>query len=254
MSNCVEVRGIKIGEGIPKICVPIIGKTKAEILSAASKFEDAAFDLVEWRADWFEGVLDFAQVYEVLRLLRYELGEVPILFTFRSSKEGGERCIDTDTYVGINKKVAATGLADLIDIELFTGDDIVKDVIGLAHVNDVKVIVSNHDFHKTPAKEELIGRLCKMQDLGADISKIAVMPQSKRDVLVLLETTYEMSEEYAKCPIVTMSMAGTGLLSRLCGEVFGSALTFGAIGKASAPGQMDAADLKEVLEIIHKSI
>ena len=71
---------------------------------------------------------------------------------------------------------------------------------------------------------------------------------------MLLETTYEMSEEYAKCPIVTMSMAGTGLLSRLCGEVFGSALTFGAIGKASAPGQMDAADLKEVLEIIHKSI
>ena len=50
------------------------------------------------------------------------------------------------------------------------------------------------------------------------------------------------------------SMAGTGLISRLCGEVFGSALTFGAVGKASAPGQMNASDLREILTLIDKSI
>jgi len=49
-------------------------------------------------------------------------------------------------------------------------------------------------------------------------------------------------------------MAGTGLISRLCGEVFGSALTFGAVGKASAPGQMNASDLREILTLIDKSI
>ena len=48
--------------------------------------------------------------------------------------------------------------------------------------------------------------------------------------------------------------AGTGLISRLCGEVFGSALTFGAVGKASAPGQMNAADLNTVLNLIHESM
>ena len=93
-----------------------------------------------------------------------------------------------------------------------------------------------------------------MQELGADIPKIAVMPQSKRDVLTLLAATEEMVSEYANRPIITMSMAGTGLISRLCGEVFGSALTFGAVGKASAPGQMNALQLREILSMIHGSM
>ena len=51
MSKYVEVRGVKIGEGVPKICVPIVGKTKEEILAAARSFEDVALDVVEWRVD-----------------------------------------------------------------------------------------------------------------------------------------------------------------------------------------------------------
>ena len=51
-----------------------------------------------------------------------------------------------------------------------------------------------------------------------------------------------------------MSMAGTGVISRLCGEVFGSALTFGAAKKASAPGQMGVRDLETVLGLLHKSL
>ena len=85
MSKYVEVRGVKIGEGVPKICVPIVGKTKEEILAAARSFEDVALDVVEWRVDWFEGVFDFAQVEDVLKDLRPALGETPILFTFRTS-------------------------------------------------------------------------------------------------------------------------------------------------------------------------
>ena len=93
-----------------------------------------------------------------------------------------------------------------------------------------------------------------MQDLDADIPKIAVSASEQEDVLTLLAATEEMVSEYADRPIITMSMAGTGLISRLCGEVFGSALTFGAVGKASAPGQMNAADLSEILTLIHKSM
>ena len=68
--------------------------------------------------------------------------------------------------------------------------------------------------------------------------KLPVMPQNKRDVLTLLAATEEMVTDYADRPIITMSMAGTGVISRLCGEVFGSSMTFGAAKKASAPGQM----------------
>mgnify|MGYP000529625487 CR=1 FL=1 len=82
-----------------------------------------------------------------------------------------------------------------------------------------------------------------MQELGADIPKIAVMPTCKQDVITLLSATLEMSEKYADRPIITMSMAGTGVISRLTGETFGSALTFGAASKASAPGQIGVNEL-----------
>lgn len=252
--NTIKIRNIEIGAGIPKICVPIVGVTREEILKAAEMIRSAKADVVEWRVDWYEDIFDFSKMEETLKMLREVLGEIPLLFTFRTSKEGGEKEIDTETYVALNKKAAQTGLADLVDVEAFTGDEAVKEVISAAHECGVKVIASNHDFHKTPEKEEIVRRLCKMQELGADIPKIAVMPQNKKDVLTLLAATEEMTSEHANRPIITMSMSGMGVISRLCGEVFGSALTFGAAGKASAPGQMGVEDLETVLELLHKSL
>lgn len=252
--NTVKVRNIEIGAGIPKICVPIVGVTREEILAAAENIKSTKADVVEWRVDWYEDIFDFTKTEATMQALREVLGEMPILFTFRTSKEGGEKAIETKAYVELNQNAAKTGLVDLVDVEAFTGDDVVKAVVETAHANGVKVIASNHDFHKTPAKEEIVSRLRKMQDLGADIPKIAVMPQNKKDVLTLLAATEEMAREYADRPIITMSMSGTGVISRLCGEVFGSALTFGAVGKVSAPGQMGIGDLTTVLGLLHKSL
>lgn len=249
--NTVKVKNVVIGQGIPKICVSIIGTTREDILASANKLRTVPHDLVEWRADWFDDVFDFDRVKNTLEELRKILGDTPILFTFRTANEGGEKAIDKDIYKSLNSNVIATGLADIVDVELFTGDEYVKDIISLAHSNDVKVVVSNHDFDKTPNKDEIIKRLCTMQDLGADIPKIAVMPNSKKDVITLLAATEEMASNYANQPIVTMSMASAGLVSRLSGEAFGSAITFGALEKASAPGQISANNLSKVLNIIH---
>lgn len=252
--NPVIVRNIKIGEDRPKICVPIVGTTKEEILKEAASFHSIPVDIAEWRVDWFNHVFDFSKVIETAKEMREILGEIPILFTFRTAKEGGEKAIDEKKYASLNTQVAQSGYVDLIDVEAFTGDEIVEHMIEEAHSCGVKVIASNHDFHKTPSKDEIVNRLCKMQQLGADIPKIAVMPQSKKDVLTLLSATLEMMEEHNETPVITMSMSGTGVVSRLIGESFGSALTFGAASKASAPGQIDVKELEQILEIIHKSL
>ena len=252
--NIVKVRNVEIGAGVPKICVPIVGITKEEIITEAKSFDAIPVDVVEWRVDWFEHVFEFDKVLDVLKELRKALGETPILMTFRTSKEGGEKAIEDTAYAELNIKAAQSGYVDLVDVEVFTGDEIVKQIIESAHAAGVKVVASNHDFFKTPDKDEIVSRLRKMQDLGADIPKIAVMPQNKKDVLTLLGATEEMASEYADRPIITMSMAGTGVISRLCGEVFGSALTFGAVGKVSAPGQMGIEDLTTVLGLLHKSL
>ena len=252
--NPVVVRNVKIGEGIPKICVPIVGVAKEDIIKEAKALEAIPVDVVEWRVDWFEHAFEIEKVKEVLEELRDVLKDTPILFTFRTSKEGGEKAIEPAAYAELNKAAAATGHVDLVDVEAFTGDAVVKDIIEAAHAHGVKAVASNHDFDNTPEKDDIIGRLRKMQELGADIPKIAVMPQSKEDVLTLLCATEEMNRNFADRPIITMSMAGTGVISRVCGEVFGSALTFGAAKKASAPGQMGVEDLATVLEALHRSL
>ena len=103
----------------------------------------------------------------------------------------------------LNQKISATGYVDLVDMEAFTGDDAVKAVVEEAHKHGVKVVASNHDFDKTPAKSDIIYRLRKMQELVADIPKIAVMPQNKKDVLTLLAATEEMVNNYADRPFIT---------------------------------------------------
>lgn len=250
----VKVRNIVIGEGMPKICVPIVGVTKADIIAEAKTFDAIPVDVVEWRVDWFEHVFDTEAVLDVLKDLREALGDIALLMTFRTSKEGGEKAIEAEAYAALNIAAAQSGYVDLIDVEVFTGDEIVSRIIEEAHAAGVKVVASNHDFDKTPDKDDIVGRLRKMQEMDADIPKIAVMPQNKKDVLTLLAATEEMYSEYADRPIITMSMAGTGVISRLCGEVFGSALTFGAAKKASAPGQMGVNDLHTVLSLLHNAL
>lgn len=247
----VKVRNIVIGEGMPKICVPIVGVTKKDIIAEARSFDAIPVDVVEWRVDWFEHVFETEAVLDVLKDLREALGDTALLMTFRTSKEGGEKAIDAEAYAALNIAAAKSGYVDMVDVEVFTGDEIVSRIIREAHTAGVKVVASNHDFDQTPEKDDIVGRLRKMQDMDADILKIAVMPQSKKDVLTLLAATEEMHSTYADRPIITMSMAGTGVISRLCGEVFGSALTFGAAKKASAPGQMGVNDLPTVLPLLH---
>jgi len=254
MKKTVKVRGITIGEGAPKICVPIVGETIAQLEEEAELLKSIDLDIVEWRVDFFKEVEDIEKVKEALHRIRAILSDAPLIFTFRSAKEGGEREIASEYYFNMNKEIARTGLIDIVDAELFSNEHEIVTLVEEAHQNKVFVIVSNHDFEKTPVKEEIIARLQKAQDLGGDIPKIAVMPNSTEDVLVLLEATNIMHEKYAKGPIITMSMAGTGVISRLAGEVFGSALTFGAAKKASAPGQVPVSELRNILNLIHAGL
>ena len=240
--NRVKIRKIVFGEGRPKICVPITGRTREEIALRTAELKAAKPDLAEWRADWYEEVFDRKKLEEMLERLRGELGELPFLVTFRTKEEGGEQSIGAEAYAEFLRTVLASGQADLIDVELFRGEALLRDICEEARKKGIRVIASSHDFEKTPAKEEIIERLTRMQDCGADLLKLAAMPRDAGDVLTLLSATWEMKEQYAKQPVVTMSMGAKGAVSRLAGEVFGSVMTFGSAGVASAPGQVSCSD------------
>lgn len=253
--KAIKVKNVTIGEGNPKIIVPIVGKTKDEIICKAQEIKIMMnIDVVEWRVDFYEDVFNKEKLLDTLKDLRATIPNIPILFTFRTKKEGGEKEISMEAYTELNKVVAQSGKVDLVDVEIYSGDEFVEENIRNIHKAGALVVGSNHDFFKTPDKDDIVSRLKKMQDMGADIPKIAVMPQSTEDVLTLLAATNEMHTKYADRPIITMSMGPLGVISRLSVEVFGSSMTFGAVGAISAPGQIPVDELATTLGILHKSL
>lgn len=251
MKRIIEVGNLKIGEGIPKICVPIVGATKEDIIKIAELIKKSEADFVEWRADFFEDINQWKKVEATLQELKFLLENKPILFTIRTLKEGGNLNISSNEYFKLNSNVIKSGLADLIDIEYCADKNTVKSLINEAKKFNVITIISNHDFERTPDKDEIINRLCEMQKLNGDMVKIAVMAKEKRDVLILMEATEEVSRVHADRPIITMSMSSLGIISRVTGEIFGSDVTFGTVGEQSAPGQMPVEKVKMLLELLH---
>jgi len=250
----VMMRNVEVGAGMPKVIVPIVAKDEAGIVAKGRELTAYTMDVVEWRVDFYEDVFDIAKTVETGKKLREALGETPILFTFRTKKEGGEKEIDMDTYTALNKAMAESGSVDAVDVEVFSGDDVVKANIENIHAAGKVVVASNHDFFKTPDKDDLVSRLKKMQDLGADIPKIAVMPQTVADVVTLQAATDEFAHNIADRPIITMSMGPKGVITRIAGEVFGSSMTFGAVGQVSAPGQIPVEKLQAAMAILHDAI
>ena len=252
--NTVWLKQVEVGAGRPKVVVPIVGTTREEILSKGRALSALNLDVVEWRMDFYEEVEDTAAVLDTLADLAGILKEIPILATFRTRKEGGERELPMEDYMALNLAVGRSGHAAAVDVEIFSGDAMVEQLVKGLHAAGTAVVGSSHEFGGTPSKEELVGRLCKAQELGCDILKAAVMPKTREDVLTLLSATGEMCEKHARQPVVTMSMGALGVVSRLCSEAFGSTMTFGAAGQVSAPGQVQVEELNTVLDILHRAM
>ena len=249
--SCVTIRGCRIGEGRPKVILPIVERTEPSILEKAAQFSTLQADCVEWRVDLFEGALNMHAVVACLPKLRVALKDKLLLVTFRTQAEGGSVPLEQKAYLHFLRTVLATDCADLIDIEYFTAGADLPALIEDAHTAGAAVVCSSHDFHKTPPRAELVQRMAAMQQAGADLPKLAVMPQSRTDVLELLAATAEMADQHPETPVITMSMGALGAVSRLAGEAFGSAMTFANPGQASAPGQVPLDIVNEVLDALH---
>lgn len=249
--SCVDIRGCRIGEGCPKVILPIVERAEAAILEKAAQFSTLQADCVEWRVDHFDDARTPGAVARCLAKLRVILKDKLLLVTFRTQAEGGQVALSPAEYRQFLELVLDTDCADLLDIEFFTAGADLPLLVEQAHTAGVPVVCSSHDFAKTPPQAELVERMVQMQQAGADLPKLAVMPQSRTDVLELLAATAEMAEHHPETPVITMSMGALGAVSRLAGETFGSAMTFANPGQASAPGQVSLDIVNEVLDALH---
>ena len=233
-----------------KTIVPITAKTKEQAIAQAKVIAaNADADLAEFRIDLLSFASDSKQVIALGHELKQILGTKPMIATIRTHNEGGQLTISDADYGKTYQAYLQQPFMDMLDVEMFRDQQIVKNTVKLAHAKKVLIVMSNHNFQKTPTEAEIIKRLLKQDELGADILKIAVMPQSKQDVFTLMNATLKVSQQ-SKKPLLTMSMGKLGTISRIATANMGGSFSFGMIGEASAPGQIDVTQLKQFLKTV----
>lgn len=230
-----------------RICIPVMGKDKTEVLAQAIEVKVQKPDIIEWRMDY----LDSNDYVQVLEGLHNVLADIPLIVTFRTKAEGGEKEISYNEYSEINVDIAKIGKAnnvEFIDIEAYRIGEESKKLISEIQSYGVKVIGSNHNFEKTPKTSAMTNILCTISELGADVSKMAVMPRRSYDITRLIRASRQARKLMDK-PIITMAMGEMGSLTRVCTYLTGSIITFAAGVNASAPGQVSCEAVRYLMEV-----
>ncbi|ACV24838.1 type I 3-dehydroquinate dehydratase [Methanocaldococcus fervens] len=217
------------------ICLPVVEDNVEEAIKTAKKYLEIA-DIVEFRVDMLKEVSE----EDIAEFAKY-----PSIITVRPEWEGGYWRGSDEERLNLIKKAIECN-AKFVDIELREekNREIVKfrDEIG----SKTKIIISYHDFEKTPSKEVLDDIVKKALSIG-DIAKFATMANNKEDVLNILEVINKYSGK-----IIGIGMGENGKLTRILGVYFGSILTFASYkGKSSAPGQVDIETLKEIWKLMN---
>lgn len=249
----IVLRGKVLGGEKPLVCIPLVASDEQGFKHEVEKIVKLSPDIIEWRVDYYDGACDIERVKKALEFLRANAGEIPIIFTFRSHLEGGFKQVEDSVRYDIVKQVIATGKIDVVDIELISGEANIRDIKDSAQKNGVTLILSYHNFKETPSVDFLLDKIRQQVLSGADIAKIAVMPKNEEDVLNLLIATLRARMEMPAPPIITMSMGGLGVITRVAGWLFGSDLTFAVGDKASAPGQIPISELRLGMQILERS-
>lgn len=250
----ITLRGAPLAGGaLPAVCIPLVAPTADALVAEAAAAAAKRPDLLEWRVDHFEGIARSFDVVALAARLKQQAGGLPVLFTCRSAREGGAAVpLSDDGIAALHAAVAASGAVDLLDIEMAADARHVDAVRAAARAHGLALVLSFHDFQRTPPLADLLARFRQAHALGADLAKVAVMPQSQGDVLTLLQATWQASEELP-IAVAGMAMGPLGAVSRVGGGVFGSALTFAVGQQASAPGQLPIDDLRAALAALQRA-
>ncbi len=264
----IMIKNVCFGDYIPKVCVPIVGRNREEIIRQAQlirtesdilskKFsgdEAIRLSVIEFRADFYDEVTSCYSLKKMIKEIRDIFPDKLLLFTYRSEEEGGELRHDRaeGMITDIQENAINSGNIDMIDIELMSGNYNVARLAARAHEKGVATVISYHNFDETPHDGRLERYLWTMEQLGGDILKIAVKPKNEIDVERMIDLTEraakgKLIQNNVTKPIAIISMDELGRQTRVMGRKTGSCLTFSYVGDGSAPGQIELLDMYKEL-------
>ena len=245
------------------ICVPIVAGTQAEALQEIEKSLPLA-DIIELRMDLIRG----GNLGKLISRVRSSPSPVKIMVTNRRKDEGtiqlslgGDAgtvkpinelsAADESQRIAILKEAVAHG-ADYVDVELNISEDMRRELLSMIgdHDNRTQLIISHHDFSKTPSARRLKEIFRETVKAGAGIVKIVTLARSPEDNLRLLSLIpYARRRKRA---IIAFCMGEEGRISRVMAPLLGSLLTFASLqeGSESAAGQLTVGEIREILRIL----
>jgi len=237
----------------PYICTPVNGKDRKEILQELQSIILKEPDVIEWRADFLEQIHNTAEVLSIAKEIVSQ-SVIPVIVTIRSEKEGGEKIsLSEEERAQLLKEICVHTSVDIIDYEMSNDPEQVEDIRKVSGENNKKLILSYHNFACTPDDTAILKQMSQAVFYGADVAKVAVMPEKKEDVLRLLAVT-KQADDSLPIPVMTMSMGQMGSLSRIIGWAYGSILTFAVGVQSSAPGQVPISQLKQMIHMMQENV
>ena len=210
----------------------VVGTVHSEgSLAAASRLRKSAVDLLELRVDHFAA--DPAPLLRAARRLK-----VPLLVTVRHPAEGGAHRLGFARRRELYRMFLP--VAACIDVELRSAERL-ADLVAEARAAGVRVVLSSHDFRRTPSAKRLQHCIRRARQAGADVCKIAAFTSTPADLTRLLA----LFTRRQPLPLSVMGMGPFGKISRLLFARAGSVLNYGYLHQPNASGQWEAHTLAE---------
>ncbi len=236
---------ISAGGAIPLVCAPILASSPKKAANQARIIASANIlpDIIEIRLD-SDTTLNAAAARKILAATRPILGDIPLLGTLRSTREGGLWKGSATETADILRTIITDGLCSLIDIEYTLEPELRNMLIALAKEHQIVSVVSLHQWNPPSDDADFIETLLQLHACGGDMIKFAVMAHTSQMGWRLLISALHVTETI-DTPVIALAMGEAGAVTRLAGPLFGSCLSFASVVQSSAPGQLSLREVRE---------
>ena len=195
------------------------------------------------KSDYTEIRLDFLKMEQVpsaLEIIKKDLNR--IICTLRPKTEGGKFSGTENERIAIIKLIAEYN-PFLLDIEYNTLKKN-KELVKYLKTTKTKLLVSWHDFKKTPKDAELKNQISQMSKFSSNV-KIVSTAKSTEDATRMLE----LYSKKGKNNLISFAMGDAGRISRILCLYLGSPYTYVSLGKAIAPGQFSVDEVNKIINL-----
>lgn len=223
-----------------KIVVPVMPRSIEDVANIDLD-RLAGADLIEWRADF----LPKEEILTVAPAVFEKFVGREVIFTLRTSREGGQIELTNEEYIHLLKEIASLYQPEFIDFEYYSHKEVFDQMLEFPNL-----VLSYHNFEETP--ENYMEIMSELTSLSPAVVKMAVMAETEQDVLDVMNYTRGFKTLNAEQSYATMSMGALGKLSRVAGMLTGSCWTFASLDEVSAPGQMSLANVQKILTVLEE--